>query len=189
MIIKDLKSRKSATLLEVLICVIIIGIVAALGANITYNAVKVTGYTRNEFIASNLAREGIEAVRNIVETNRLRCGKSAPDAWILKSTESACTGDELDSSDPGGTDYTIGLDSVDLLKWDLDDTADTVLYKHDWDGATLYNHISAGGTASPFKRVVNIEFNDSDGIEKLIVKSKVTWKNDQRWVEIVGYVN
>ena len=63
------KQKSGFTLLEVLIAIFILtlGLVTVLGL-MSYNIKQGSG-TMNEVIAGNLAREGIEVVRNIRDTN------------------------------------------------------------------------------------------------------------------------
>lgn len=66
---KNLKFKKSFTLLEVLISIsaLSIGVVAAFGS--LSRAISVASYAKDRLIASYLAQEGIEIVKNIRDRN------------------------------------------------------------------------------------------------------------------------
>lgn len=74
---KNLKFQKSFTLLEVLIAIfaLTIGVMAAFGS--ISQTISATTFARDRLIASYLAQEGIEIVKNIRDSNWIK-----GDSWI-----------------------------------------------------------------------------------------------------------
>lgn len=143
-------NKKGQTLIETIIAVGIITMalvaILALGtASIDYGT-----HGREEIITSNLAREGIEIIRVIRDSNWLDPNKDAFDNlgdgdWIVDYDNTAAT-TTADSSD---------INSCNNCKLYL--------------GGGIYQH--GLGAATTYKRLVNIT---SDGNRKKIV-SEVSW--------------
>ena len=173
-----------------------------------YSSTRVISLSRNELTATNLAREGIEAIRNIVESNKLRCGKSNPDAWRLVDSSSLCTGTYL--SDGLENYYRVYLYTGSEFEWVLASTSSSSVYGvSDYkltlstmipssNGIKYYTYNGAGGDSSPvFYRQIKITYDDkfpaiADGTnDTLVVTSTVAWLQGGRTatVDLTTYVN
>ncbi len=143
--IEIIKNKKAFTLLEVVIVTFIISL-GLLGVfSLFLQTIKVQNVNKNVLIASQLAQEGIEIVRNIRDEN-----------WDI-------IGNNFDDNLPDGRyayDYLRNRESVD----DVDDI-DTNL-KIDTDFYLIY-----GSESSPFNRMIEITNN----IDYLDIVCTVQW--------------
>jgi hypothetical protein len=181
------KQRKAQGILEVVIAisVIIIGLVSIMSL-VVFN-INVQGYNHNMLIASNLAREGVEVVRNMRDSNWLNSKKDWDDSLITASDapigkekgflslhsyfwskgttngyvlyDTGCTWDECISEKK--TSYGSSPAKLSLLTW-----KEYSFYDH---FASLYD---LGPTQdSPFYRVIFInEICDVGGKEKILTE-------------------
>lgn len=145
------KQKSGFTLLEVLIAIFILtlGLVTVLGL-MSYNIKQGSG-TMNEVIAGNLAREGIEVVRNIRDTN-LKKG----DGW----------NDGL--SDTGANEMNVNYDSNAL------ENLDDELYL----SGNKYIHDSMG-SPTIFKRYIQIDDENLDTEGYIEIQSIVKWGSEK----------
>jgi len=145
------KRKKGFSLLEVILSVFIlsIGLVAVIqlyAKNYTESASN-----RDRIIAAELAQEGIELVRNIRDDN------------VAANNSNVFSGMSI------GTNQRIDITSTAL------GSGDKTLYFHSGAlGGTVgtYTHKSSGGTATRFKRKIDIAQPTSDQIQ---VSSMVIW--------------
>ncbi len=142
-----LKFRKNLSgqgLMEVIVAIAIITTGITGTVTLTYSNLRSNETSINQIIAANLAREGIEVVRNIRDENWLQ--GSVNNTWLtgLKNINS-----EQDDFD-GNIDF-----NKTTKRWTLDLTKDGIsagrLYL-DSDG--VYNHTS--GTITPYWRNVEV---------------------------------
>lgn len=75
------KSPKGISMLEVIISIFIIALSAITTATVIVSAFRMDRVNKNKMIAINLAREGIEAVRNIRDSNWLRYSATRDKCW------------------------------------------------------------------------------------------------------------
>ena len=129
------KNKKGFTLMELLISISIfsVGIVAIY--SIVPNIVSITSTNINNFTASQLAREGLEVVRNMRDSN-----------WLNR--------DPWDQGLSDG-DYLVEYDETSLIPF-----ADQYLKR---DSSGFYNYSSGEDTV--YKRTVTISHIDADSIE------------------------
>lgn len=110
-------TRKPAeTLIEVIIAIFVVAIGASVATSLITSALQSNSFSRNNLIAINLAVEGLEAVRNIRDTNWLKFSYDKDHCWNMLSQYEQCDQGKL--IQPGY--YTIDLD-VNLMKWSLND--------------------------------------------------------------------
>jgi len=79
---KNLKSKSGLILTEVLLAVALLSVGAIITGTLINNAVTTIRLSKNYLIAQNLATEGIEAVKNIRDTNWLREPNFLDDCWL-----------------------------------------------------------------------------------------------------------
>lgn len=142
------------TLLEVLVAIFILttGIVGVFG--LMHHTLSFTVMTENQLVASYLAQEGVEIVRNIRDTNFLKTRKGLPANWK----------DGIDV--PGGL-CSLGC-KADYNDASLDPSSplDPILRN-----GTLWSYDS--GIATPFQRSITIT---SGGPDKIFVEVEVAWE-------------
>jgi type II secretory pathway pseudopilin PulG len=191
-----LKSRRGETLVEVFVAIIIL-VVGALSAVKLLGLASINNQlTKERVIATNLAREGLEAVRNIRDTNWLRFGGERRLCWNNAdfSDPVECKDDNVD----GATDtpithaanYTVKFNAV-TFRWELAVAAGELdlaggidaAYRLQTDATGLYNHDATGTNTIYFREIYTEYLNDDQSLatidkEKaniLRVTSKVEW--------------
>ncbi|PLX27382.1 hypothetical protein C0583_03650 [Candidatus Parcubacteria bacterium] len=156
-----LKNNQGFTLIELLVSFIIItssvlGIFSLIIQNI-----QVQKINKDQLIASQLAQEGLELVRNIRDYNWLH--DDIYDTWYGitggSSVEFSII-DYNDSAEAGVTPVT-GISDPQ-----------TRLYKN---ANGFYTH-DVTGTATQFSRVIKIEYDDITSPEQIMVESNVQWE-------------
>ncbi len=160
-----LKSKQGFTLIETLFAVLLfttslVALMAVAGRGIASNTTA-----REDLVARYLALEGLEAVRNIRDTNYLSISQS----WNLGLT-GCSNGCDIDYIPEPILDA--GLDGIPLFT--------------DIESGT-YGHDPSLGTLTPFHRSITI---DDSVVEELKVISRVEWqsKTVNRSVEYVDYL-
>ncbi|MCK5460526.1 type II secretion system protein [Candidatus Gracilibacteria bacterium] len=183
---KSLKSSKCSgeTILEVLVAIVILGSVLTATFSILDRALKTNVNIKSRVIALNIAREGLEGVRNIRDTNWLKYSGNRREKWLcLDSIDNLPS--SLDVCD-GASTVTIedGYYTVDFLdtykryflveegpsdpsgKMDLSttqtDQAELKLYQ---TPEKRYTHAEEDGTgtdydATSFSRQIHIEIQN-----------------------------
>lgn len=99
-----IQSRRAMTLLEIMGMLFIVSVGLLTVWQITYSGQKLVNNTENRIKAINLAREGIEAVTNIRDTNWVRFYKkkycwNVQDYNQKNSGDATCVGDDIPSPD------------------------------------------------------------------------------------------
>ncbi len=143
-------NKKGFSLAEVVIALGILSFGLIGISSLLLQNMQVENLTKNYVVASMLAQEGVELVRNIRDEN-----------WVLYQ-------DWLDDI-PGGNfaiDYR-GRSSINITPNNLGDTG-TRLYL---DGANFYSH-DTSLLSTPFYRLITVEIF----AEYILVKSDVMWK-------------
>ena len=92
--------QKGETITEVMVSVtILVGVLVA-GFGVLKNAIETNTDVRNRIIATNIAREGIEGVRNIRDSNWLKYSGEKLDKWLcndLPNEINRCEGAIIDT--------------------------------------------------------------------------------------------
>lgn len=117
------------------------------------NSISVNKIISNEYVASYLAGEGIEIIKNILDRN-VSEGRGFNEGLDLCQSESGC---RVQYNSP---DYSI------------ESAAQTKRLKFD-DSAKIYQYDSGNDTS--FSRTIKI--SENLGGNEIIVKSNVTWKS------------
>ena len=81
------KNKRGETLIEVIVAVGVLAIGAITATSLMISTLRGTSVSKNYLVAVNLAREGIEAVRSIRDTNWLRFAYDTNNCWDVKSDE------------------------------------------------------------------------------------------------------
>jgi len=157
------------TLLEVMMAVLIIGIGLVGVSSLIVQNIQVQYINKNVLIASQLAQEGLELVRNIRDEN-----------WLIG-------GNDWDENiSDGSANYTF---TIDYLK-DINDTVNSI----DEDGAKLYingndfyTHTSTDNTETNFYRLITVNDLVSYLEVKCIVRSEERERTHDYAAETVLY--
>ena len=195
------RSQAAETLAEVMIALVVLAVGATGATTLIHSSISANAENKQQIEAYNFAREGVEAVRNIRDTNWLRFPGNREECWdvTLETTDpTACTDvgiEKIGKADPG-TEYVIypQLDedvgaATDLFSWKLKkvpgDTSDTVIYEYQFGTSILYVNNPEGvmGTfnATPYSRTTTVvRDTDAEGNETMIVSCTVTWQFKNR---------
>lgn len=160
------KNHKGFTLLEITVVIYIIslgliGIMSLVNQNI-----QVSYINKNELIASQLAQEGLELVRNIRDSNWLK-------EYNWKNGNGTDNKTDIVQSD-GSYNYTI--DYLGNINESINSIDNARLYIN---GSGFYNHISSG-TPTPFYRLIEVIDNSPPNDYYITVKATVRWKEKNR---------
>lgn len=155
--------KKSFTLIELVTSIFVI--IVALGG--IYLAIQqlivATSFLPNQLIATYLAQEGIEVIRNIRDTN-----------WI-KGEENWKSGLEGYNSEQEGCDIPNGANlSYDSLSLEIYQNLPLYIYNN------FYRQTTLGKETSFKRRIVINSKTDEKGIEYLEVISYVCWRERGR---------
>ena len=144
-----IKNKKAYTLVEILVgfFIILMGLVGYLSLTIKTLALEPIG--KNKLIASQLAQEGIEIVRNIRDTN-----------WINgESFDRAINGNALDYSMVLNNDTSIAdIESIPADYYNPDNwlDSDTVLHYDSSSKSYLHDLTSMINNPTGFKRIIHV---------------------------------
>ena len=135
--------------------------------------IQVQKVNKNMLVASMLAQEGLELVRNIRDDNWIASPAVAWDLNIAGWGNNDFT-----------VDYTMALANANDSDNDGDimEEANTKLYKN--SANNFYTHTAAGNTATQYYRLITVDDIDAsspaDGIDDYYkVKSHVQWKDSK----------
>jgi len=178
--LSHIKSRSAETLAEVLIALTVLAVGTSGSMLLVSMSTRATADMEARLTAYNLAREGVEAVRSIRDTNWLRFPGDREDCWdtynLTNPNDCVLTGNTLGASGIVQT-YTVEPDLIsnnEFFKWIVTlNPVDTQLYEFTIGNVTLYTH-DTNGTATAFSR--EIEIDRTAGLaDEMIVNATVTW--------------
>ncbi len=186
-IFKRFKSSAAETLAEVLIALVVISVGAGGAMTLVITSVRANSDAEERLIAYNLAREGVEAVRTIRDTNWLRFPGDRTDCWdVLPDTTSAsdcATAEKLGDNTPYLVSPEVD-DDESYMAWKIETvgTNDPALYEADlsfvgYEGIIYVHAFNCGGTLCSgdptiYSREIGIERSASDS---LVITATVTW--------------
>jgi Tfp pilus assembly protein PilV len=185
-----LTTQSGQTLIETIVAIFVLTMALTAGLGVAIYAFSTSTTSINEIIASNLAREGVEVVRMMRDSNWLASDvKGSEDsAWALSSC--ADIGGKLCyprayAKVPPYNNYDF-IAGNQMIQFDLGGNEWTL----DSTGPQNYNlYLQANGSygqtvngSSTFARMINISFNSSspytnqNSNQEMIVKSVVAWR-------------
>ncbi len=198
-----IKSRRGETLIEVLIAIIVL-VIGSLGAVRLLGIANIHNQlTKERVIATNLSREGLEAVRNIRDTNWLRFAGERRRCWNNADfTDFTCDGSVAEMI--GHEHYYKVLFEDTNYRWTLDEAGlnDRLDLAGGYDLAIdedyrlwikdgIYNHDNTGDESVYFREIYT-EYLDPDQTlatdetaNILRVTSKVEWVDRGKISEVV----
>lgn len=192
------------TLTEVMIGMMILTVAIVSATNLLIGLISSNQNNLTTLQAYYLAQEGLEAVRNIRDTNWLHNQE-----WLGKDSEQLWSGSFLSTDDgksyavnleyagfnqgaeaptSGAPELTLGVLSV-AKPWSIDDVEDGAIYRN-VDGDKVYLGPSKDGSSidTGFKRTIiikkydcsdsgaNLSCDEADEDKYVLVESKVEWK-------------
>lgn len=86
------KSQRGNSIIEVMVVIIILTIGITGAYNIISSGQKLSSTTENRIKAINIAREGLEAVENIRDTNWIKFSSDYNNCWKVKNYDITCIG-------------------------------------------------------------------------------------------------
>ena len=208
------KKPKGETLIEVIVAIGVVGLGAITASGMIISSIRNTAVNKNYLLADNLAKEGIEAVKSIRDTNWLRFSYDTENCWdVLNDEEVIDTkGDCKKSTKINNTGtskfYRVNMnpknstapfkfkleepeEAVDFLPAVNETAASYYLLEPDAKNLNLYRHtgnpegVTSKGTS--FYRAIGIK-NESEDVNKttrLRVASIVQWQEGGDFKEIV----
>jgi Tfp pilus assembly protein PilV len=166
-----LKKYPGFTILEITVCIFII-VMALVGIlSLANQNVQVGTINKNMLVASQLAQEGLEAVRNKRDMNWLKSGAAF---WETSSSTNSYL-DILQGTAIGTpVSYTVDAYTGQIANKNVSiSDPSTQLYMN---GGGFYTHNSAGATATGFSRLITVgnQSNASTSVTCLVQWSKGT---------------
>ncbi|MFH1232730.1 MAG: prepilin-type N-terminal cleavage/methylation domain-containing protein [Patescibacteria group bacterium] len=154
-------TQNGFSLIELIVCLFIINLGMIGVLSLVLQNIKVESTNKNALIASQLAQEGLELVRNQRDNNWLGTG-----GWK----------DNIVNFSTYIIDYSYKSGNVITGVSEIDDEK-TKLYINK-DG--YYIHESTSNSPTIFSRLISASYNDNDEEKYLDIKSKVYWKERGR---------
>lgn len=184
--------RAGETIAETIIALSVLAIGITLSSVLMSNSLRNMNSSKSRVVAVNIAREGIEAVRNIRDTNWLKFSSRRRTCWNhmpLKANSDTCAGDGSDLIPAG--DYIVYKDEA--FRWrlvpkilagedlsrvylvDIDTSKDTSGDGVNDNDQDIYNHPKthtgsgedslgrAHSVATGFQRTIRIDYLRNDG--------------------------
>lgn len=152
-------------MVEVIISIFIIGLAASVATGMIVMAISANRVSKNRMIATNLAREGIEAVRNIRDSNWLQYSSNKDECWNFwerpdKFTDSGA--DDYFVKCEAGESQFIGNGKYKVMygRYDLKNDND-VPYTYKW---FLSEPVSSVGSANDIE---NLDYGNATQLEEL----------------------
>jgi len=182
--------KRGESFTETMISIFILtsGLVAAGG--LIMAAINTAGNIKEKIIAINLAREGIETVRNVRDTNWLKYSANLRECWNWQETNGSCSEAIGNGAyninkliQPGF--YTIDFDGNNY-KWILDNYVSKANWANtNWETTVLKNNLAgfythSGNRKTQYQRRIEIKYLADNG-------SETTDVNVNRW-EIISTV-
>jgi len=198
------KNKKGFSLIEIVIAITTLVVVVVAATTLIVSSIRTTTTNVDNIVAYNLAQEGLEAVRNMRDSNWL-----SNQDW--RKGGNIFWGEDFDKSE--GV-YTVDYKNVGRIMGVEDEAVDIVYLRQyaPWSlqpliqeddavlylasdlslGVTRYTHDSSLGEPSKFSRKITIKEVGEEVIEgqpKIRVESLVEWKDQGRTKELKLYMD
>ena len=175
----QLETKNGYSLVEVLVAISVLLISIVGPITIAAKGLQNASFAKQQNVAFFLAQEGLEVVVKIreeggVKAHLLTGEAGGPTAWDDITALST-----LDCS-------ALSPCSVDINDFSLFSCGNRTcdLYLHN-SGRARYRHTSSGGTATPYRREITLDINDS----RVYVESTVTWgESEDKKVTLATYI-
>lgn len=203
---KKISGKSGFTLTEVMIGIMILTVAVVSGTNLLIGLVQTNQNNLTTLQAYYFAQEGLEAVRNIRDTNWLHgadwLGGSGGIFGKLEigeedSAKEYSVNIEYRAFDVGSDESEASSVSDLVSPWFVSDENKGEIFKRISKGNTYFSLDAADAVATGFKRVIFIKPYDCDNFDDICVpsdkenyvlaESKVTWKVGSKNRELVLY--
>lgn len=112
------KFRRAETLVEVVMAIFIVAVGSAAATTLIVSALQANSFSRDNLIALNLAVEGLEAMRNVRDTNWLKFNFDKEHCWNMQPgavvVDNVCKPEKLIAAGQ----YTVDLNPLNM-EWTL----------------------------------------------------------------------
>lgn len=88
---KLFRKKSGESLVEVIVAIFVVSIGSSVATTLIVSALQANTFSRDSLIALNLATEGLEAMRNIRDSNWLRFSYDKANCWNISPTATDCT--------------------------------------------------------------------------------------------------
>lgn len=161
------KTTSGFSLVEVLVASFMIAIVVVAVTRLSASAEKFTGVGRETFVATNLAREGLELIRAMRDTNWFT---STDRTLWLEHGLCSVNGEEFADSN-----RQLAVDAKSVRAIDTLDSGSGQLYidpqNHEWT-------LASSQQVTPYARTIDIDCSTKDNDPPLItVTARVNWNS------------
>ncbi len=181
------ESRSGATIVEAMIVLVIVTIGLVGTYELLHGGVKLASSTESRIQAINLAREGIEAVENIRNTNWIKFSSDFENCFDVADYDQGCIGN------PSAPKITSGTPSVLLNQngeWRLsaftssgvayDDRGLSVQYPGALPALDPCQSKRPTGCMTKYFRTVTVSDESIVGMKRMRIRSLVTWRDASR---------
>lgn len=188
MVSRFLTSRRAMTLVEVMGMMVIVSLWLLTLWQITYNGQILADNTENRIRAINLAREWIEIITNIRDTNWVKFSSDRKNCWRTLSYDIACVWNGSHTANLSGT-YIVYLSGMAWYTQDVTPTVHTGMYLDEkglpyqtgWTIPTLPRCTvsTLTGCTTLFTRQITVT-PINDGSTGMLVNVQVDWRDKQK---------
>lgn len=193
---KKLNSQKGQTLVETMVAIFILvmGITAALGLAIySFNA---TSLVNKQVIAMGLAREGLEAVKNMRDTNWLKGNNFDPGCNCYTDWQTSYY--PINPSGKG-SGYSLDFNPFQAPYWTLDPLPTSFRLVYDPSATngrmyypttnTKFGPVGAGSSSDFYRRITIAEDSSSpyDAVSPRLEITSDVWWNDRKCPQVETY--
>jgi Tfp pilus assembly protein PilV len=170
------KASQGFTLIGVLVATVIMGLLAVVMAQLLTRAEPIVDLGREQFIAVNLAREGLELVRTTRDSNWL--SQDDRGLWL---TNGICDSEDVSYFDTNRS-FTIDVDMVQ----NIDGVGDVQQSRLYIKNNGLWIHDNQTGSPSPYSRVMTVDcISKEDDPPLITVTSAVSWQSRGEEREVI----
>lgn len=160
--------NKAFTIVETLVAIMILMVAISGPLTSAFRGLNAASAARDQMIATQLAQEGVEAFRNLVDSN-IRSGRAATQGFLLNVN--ACY--------PNKRCRVNTFPNISVASQDLDYTLNPVFRLYKNPGNNYFVHTS-GANATPFYRSAYLQSIRSDSADLIV---EVAWKSGPYSVE------
>ena len=181
--------KKATSVIEAMVVLLIVVTWVIWMFQVFWNSQKLSASTANKIQAIQIAREGIEAIKNIRDTNWILFSSDTKNCWNVNEYKNECVWDSstnYDIKNIPNKSYIIYKKSDN--RWYLENkTADSDKYKNPWyrnifkvwlDSDWFFTQTWAITEIKPlFTREIAISYDTDSNDETMEVNSIVYWKD------------
>ena len=170
---KNTKIKKTGfTLVEALVAISILMIAVASPMLLAQKSLSSATLSKDQMIASFLAQDAIETIRNIRDQIAVNPNPGSND-WLAKLSDCYCTGNECDLNDLTNSKYCV-LDTTTGIVYPKEPDINPLKISYTDGNFAKYDYV--GNDNSKFSRYINIQKEPYSNPDEAIVNVKVSWE-------------